>query len=335
MRNAVIRSVGAYVPERVVPNSYFNELLGQDVDTWLRENVQIYERRWAAEDESTADLVEKAAHQALERAGVKAGELDLLIVATDTPEYISPSTASKVQHRLGAKKAGTFDLNTACAGFVTALDVASKYIRSDDRYNNVLVVGAYVMSKYLDKYDKKTANLFADGAGAVVLTAEEVPGEGLKAQKGFLASELRTEGQYCDWMGIYAGGTATPVDQEVVTAKDHKLKFVKRFPTELNPDMWSGMIRDLCQRIGEKPEDVDRFFITQININSIYATMDLLGLPREKAPTIMHYYGYTGSACIPMAFNEAWEKEQIKPGDLVVFIGSGGGLSFASAAFRL
>lgn len=330
MRNAVIRSVGAYVPEQVVPNSYFNELLGQDVDTWLRENVQIYERRWAAEDESTADLVEKAALQAMDRAGIKAADLDLLIVATDTPEYISPSTASKVQYRLGATKAGTFDLNTACAGFVTALDVAAKYIRSDDRYNKVLVVGAYTMSKYLDKYDKKTANLFADGSGAVVLEAVENDG-----RTGFLASELRTEGQYCDWMGIYAGGTAQPVDEEVVTAKDHKLKFVKRFPSELNPDMWSQMITDLCGRIGEKVEDVDHFFITQININSIHATMDKLGVPREKAPTIMHYYGYTGSACIPMALNQSWEQDKIKPGDLIVFIGSGGGLSFASAAFRM
>lgn len=328
-RNAVILSTGSYAPENIVPNTYFNELLGEDVDGWLRKNVQIYERRWASEDESTVDLVLKASWQVLERAEVKPAELDLIIVATDTPEYISPSTASKVQYLLGAEKAGTFDLNTACAGFVTALDAASKYIRSDEYYNKVLVVGAYAMSKYLDKTDKKTANLFADGAGAVLLGAEE------NSERGFLASQLKTQGQYHDWMGIYAGGTSEPVTAEVVERKDHKLKFVKRFPSELNPDVWSEMILELCRRIEVDVQEVNHFFITQININSIWATLDKLRLPHDKAHTIMHYYGYTGSACIPMALDEAWQLGKVKKGDLVFFIGSGGGLSFASAAFRL
>lgn len=328
-RNAVILATGSYAPENIVPNTYFNDLLGEDVDGWLRKNVQIYERRWASEDESTVDLVLKAGYQVLERAGVKPAALDLIIVATDTPEYISPSTASKVQYLLGAEKAGTFDLNTACAGFVTALDAASKYIRSDEQYNKVLVVGAYAMSKYLDKTDKKTANLFADGAGAVLLGVEE------NSKRGFLASQLKTRGQYHDWMGIYAGGTSEPVTAEVVEQKGHKLKFVKRFPTELNPEVWSEMILELCRRIGVEVKEVDHFFITQININSIWATLDKLGLPHDKAHTIMHYYGYTGSACIPMALDEAWQMGKVKKGDLVFFIGSGGGLSFASAAFRL
>lgn len=328
-RNAVILASGMYVPENVVPNTYFNELLGQDVDSWLRENVHIYERRWAAEEESTVDLVLKAARQALERAKVDARELDLIIVATDTPEYVSPSTASKVQYLLGAEKAGTFDLNTACAGFVTALDTASKYIRDDENYRKVLVVGAYAMSKYLDKMDKKTANLFADGAGAVVLGAEE------NTDRGFLASKLKTQGQYCDWMGIYAGGTRQPVTAEVVERKEHKLQFVKRFPTELNPEMWSEMIIEICQRIGVEVSEVDHFFMTQININAIWATLDKLGLPHDKAHTIMHNYGYTGSACIPMALDEAWQLGKVKRGDLIIFMGSGGGLSFACAAFRL
>ncbi|EMR02113.1 3-oxoacyl-ACP synthase III family protein [Cesiribacter andamanensis] len=329
MRNAVILSSGAYAPENIVPNTYFNELLGEDVDSWLRQNVHIWERRWASEDQSTSDLVLKAAATALERAGVAASELDLIIVATDTPEYVSPSTASKVQYLLGAGRAGTFDLNTACAGFVTALDVGSKYIRADAQYNKVLVVGAYLMSKYLDKLDKKTANLFADGAGAVVLGAEE------GGSRGFLASQLRTQGQYHDWMGIYAGGTFQPVTEEVVAKKDHLLKFVKRFPSELNPNMWSEMILQLCQRIGVDIQEVDHIFFTQININAIWATLELLGLPRERAHTIMHHYGYTGSACIPMALDEALQLGKVKAGDLVIFMGSGGGLSFACAAFRL
>ncbi len=198
----MIAASGVYVPERVVPNSYFNDLLGEDVDTWLVQNLTIRERRWCSETESTADLCEKAARLTLTNAAISPEEIDLLIIATDTPEYISPSTASVVQHRLGAKYAGTFDVNTACAGFVTALDIAAKYIRSDEQYENVLVVGAYAMSKYLDLHDKKTVTLFADGAGAALLKAEET------SERGFLASELLTEGQYHDWMGIYAGGSA-------------------------------------------------------------------------------------------------------------------------------
>lgn len=329
MRNAVILSTGAYAPERVIPNSYFNELLGEDVDAWLRENVEIYERRWCKEGESTADLSEHAARQALERAGLHPRDLDLIIISTDTPEYVSPSTASVVEHRLGAENAGTFDVNTACAGFVTALDIGSKYIRADDQYNYVMVIGAYAMSKYLNMGDKKTVTLFADGAGAVILKAEDTK------ERGFLASELLSEGQYHDWMGIYAGGTFRPVSAEAISQNEHLLQFVKKFPKELNPEIWTQMVERLCQRIHTTPDEADHFFITQININSIRETMDKLGQPHEKAHTVMHYYGYTGSACIPMAFNDAWEKGKLNAGDLVFFIGSGGGLAFASAAFRL
>ncbi|MBB4079896.1 3-oxoacyl-[acyl-carrier-protein] synthase-3 [Lewinella aquimaris] len=329
MRNAIITGTGAYAPERVVDNAYFNRLLGEDVDTWLRKNVEIYERRWAAPDESTADLCEAAGRQALANAGIAATDLDLLIVATDTPEFISPSTASVVQDRLGATAAGTFDVNTACAGFVTALDIGSKYIRSDDQYNRVLVIGGYAMSKYLNMQDKKTVTLFADGAGAVVLESSEEPG------RGFLTSELRSQGQYNGWMGIYGGGTRQPVSCDAIASHDHQLQFVHRFPTELNPDTWSDMARRLSARIGTPPGEVDHYFITQINVNAIRATLDRLGVDPARAHTIMHYYGYTGSACIPMALHDAFEKGKVNRGDLVYFIGSGGGLAFASAAFRL
>jgi 3-oxoacyl-[acyl-carrier-protein] synthase-3 len=328
MRKAVITGTGHYVPKRVVPNQYFNELLGEDVDTWLRTNVEIYERRWCAEDESTADLCEKAAQRVLEAAGISAADIDLIVVATDTPEYISPSTAAVLQHRLGAKKAGTFDLNTACAGFVTAIDVAAKYIVADDRYQHVLVIGAYAMSKYLNLADKKTVTLFADGAGGVVLSAQT------DTERGFAASELRTEGQYAGWMGIYGGGTHLPLNAERVANKEHLLQFVQKFPKELNPTYWTDMTQQLCQRLGVQPSDIAHFFITQININSIRETLDRLGLPHDRATTIMHHYGYTGSAAIPMALDLAARSGKIKPGDLIMLIGSGGGLAFAAAAFK-
>jgi 3-oxoacyl-[acyl-carrier-protein] synthase-3 len=329
MRNATIASIAAYAPQQVITNQYFNEQLGEDVDTWLRENVQIFERRWCTAEESVADLCEKAALIALERANITAAEVDLIVLATDTPEFLSPSTSAIIQDRIGAKNAGTFDINTACAGFVTALDIGSKYIRSDEQYNTILVIGGYAMSKHLNKEDKKTVTLFADGAGAVVLKAEA------DSKRGFLTSKLITEGQYNEWMGIYGGGTRQPITPEALMNSDHQLKFVKRFPKELNPKIWTQMANLMANRIGESLDNVQHFFITQININSIFETMDLLEQPREKAHTIMHNYGYTGSACIPMAMNDAFEKGKIKEGDLIFFIGSGGGLAFASAAFRM
>ena len=146
MRNSKIIATGHYAPERIIPNVYFNELLGEDVDTWLRENLTIRERRWCSDDQSTADLCVEAAGKTLKTAGISADKLDLLIIATDTPEYISPSTASVVQNRIGAINAGTFDINSACAGFVTALDTAGKFIQADEQYTYILVIGAYAMS---------------------------------------------------------------------------------------------------------------------------------------------------------------------------------------------
>lgn len=328
MRNAVIRGTGAYLPQRVLPNTYFNDLLGTDVDTWLRENLEIYERRWCEEEESTVDMAVAAAKQALDRAGISPKDLDLIIVATDTPEYLTPSTAAVVQYRLGAGHAGTFDLNSACAGFVTSMDVGAKYIRTDDRYDYVLVIGAYAMSKFLDTTDKKTVTLFADGAGAVVLGVEK------DTDRGFLASELVTLGQYHDGMGIYAGGAKRPLDQAVLEDKSQFLTINYRMPPELNVQIWSLMCRNLFQRLEIKPEDVELFIFTQININSIRKTLDGLKTPREKAHTVMHRYGYTGSACIPIAFNDAWEKGKIEQGQVCIMVGSGSGLTFGSVAYR-
>ncbi len=325
MKKAVITGIGSHFPEKEIPNSYFNELLGEDVDTWLKENVNIHTRRWCSEEESVADLCEQAARQAIADAGVTPQEIDLIVISTDTPEFISPSTASVIQDRLGAKNAGTFDLNTACAGFVTAMDVSAKYIVADDRYQNILVIGGYAMSKYLNKTDKKTVTLFADGAGAVVMSGSS------NGQAGFMASELKTEGQYHGWMGIYGGGTNRPISEKVISEKDHQLKFVHKFPKEINPKTWTEMTRDICDRLGIKPDDIDHYFITQLNFNAINETMDNLGVSREKAHMIMDKYGYTGSACIPMALNDAYQQGKLKKGDLMMFIGSGGGLAFAAA----
>jgi len=315
------------VPNRVVPNQYFNDILQEDVDSWLKKHVQIHERRWAEEGESLSDFIVEACSKAMKKAELKPEDIDLLIVATDTPEFISPSTATVVQDKMNLINAGTFDINAACAGFPTALDTGSKYIQADENYKYILVVGAYMMSRFIDVYDKKTANLFADGVGAVVLKATN---DG----SGMLQSELRTQGQYNSWMGIYAGGSKTPLSQEVLDKKQDRLQFVKKIPTDINPKVWTDMIKNLCEREGVTPEDVDHFFFTQININTIFETMDNLGVDRQRAMTIMHKYGYTGSAAIPMAYAIADKQNDVKEGDLMIFMGSGGGLAFGCNLFK-
>jgi len=311
----------------VLPNSYFDEQLGVDVSTWLESNLHIYERRWCAEDESTVDLAEHAARQALDRAGLDPRDIDLIVVATDTPEYLTPSTAAVVQYRLQAGHAGTFDLNAACAGFVMGLDVAAKYIRTDERYNHVLVIGAYAMSKFLNPRDKKTVTLFADGAGAIILSAQQA------GEAGYLESELITLGQYYDGMGIYGGGTKHPISEEGLHRNEHTLRINYRFPPELNPQVWTRMSTSMLKRLSLAPEEVQHYFLTQININSIRKTLDNLKLPHERAHTAMQYYGYTGSACLPIAFNDAVEKGKIQRGDRFFMIGSGSGLTFGGIAF--
>lgn len=327
MRNAVIRATGAYLPERVLPNSYFNELLGEDVNTWLVNNLNIHERRWCSKNESTVDLCVNAAEIALERAQLSPSDLDLIIVATDTPEYLTPATSAVVQYRLQAGHAGTFDLNAACAGFITGLDVGAKYIRTDDRYNTVMVIGAYAMSKYLNMQDKKTVTLFADGAGAIILGSEET------TDRGYLGSELITLGQYYDGMGIYGGGTKNPLTDESLKNKANTFKINYRFPPELNPQVWTRMVLNLCKRLSISPDEFQHYILTQININSIRKTLKNIEVSEEKAHTSMKYFGYTGSACIPIALNDAIEKGKIQPKDRICMIGSGSGLTFGSVAF--
>jgi 3-oxoacyl-[acyl-carrier-protein] synthase-3 len=326
--NAILIASGSAVPDRVVPNSWFNTQLGEDVDTWLQENLTIKERRWMSDGEKLSDLCVKAAERALEMAGVPKNAIDLLIISTDTPEFISPSTASVVAHKAGLTNAASFDLNTACAGFVTGLETASKFIRADDRFRYALVIGAYGMSRYLNLNDKKTVTLFADGAGAALV------GRTSYSNHGWLASDLRTRGEFNGYMGIYAGGCALPVTKEVVEHGDHQLKFVQKFPKELNPQMWTEMISAVAQRGGFDIAHIKHAFMTQININQIWETMDNLKLPRTTAPTVMDRFGYTGSAAIGMAFDETLRAGKINSGDTLVFMGSGGGLTFACNAFR-
>jgi 3-oxoacyl-[acyl-carrier-protein] synthase-3 len=329
MAYAKIIGTGSYVPEKILTNDDLSRMLGEDINEFVSQVIGIRERHVCAENESTADLATEAARRALEAAGVAPEELDLIVLATDTPEYISPATSVVVQQRLGAKNAGTFDVNCACAGFVTALDAASKYIIADPTtYKTVLVVGAYAMSKFIDWTEKKTATIFADGAGVVVLRASN---EG----PGFLASKLIADGSYHGHMGIYAGGTHMPIDEGVLKeGRFTKVRFVQKYPPEVNIEGWPAIVRDVLAKAGLAREDVALFLFTQVNLSTIVEVMRRLELPWERTHTIMGKWGYTGSACIPMVLDDAVSAGKLKRGETVVMCASGGGLNMACAAFR-
>jgi 3-oxoacyl-[acyl-carrier-protein] synthase III len=327
MRHAAITGTGVSVPDHIVTNAQLSRRLGEDIDAFVAGVLGIRERRVCAADESTADLAERAARDAVSAAGLDIGAIDLLIVATDTPEYISPATASVVHGRLGAPRAAAFDINAGCAGFVTALDAAWKYIRADERYDRVLVVGAYAMSKFLDYDDKKTATIFADGAGAVVLERSSEP--------GLLASELRADGSYCEGMGVFAGGTAEPITAEVLqSGYRNRLRFVQKYPASVNEDGWPDIARTVLDRAHASLQDVDLWLWTQVNRATIEEVMRRLDAPMSKTHTIMDKWGYTGSACLPMALHDAVSAGRVHPGDLVMLTASGAGLAMGSIALR-
>jgi 3-oxoacyl-[acyl-carrier-protein] synthase-3 len=328
MRHATIIGTGSAVPARILTNAELSAMVGEDVDAFVSGTLGIRERRWCGPDESTADLAEEAARAALADAGMAPEDVDLLIVSTDTPEYVSPATSSVLHGRLGLPgAAGTFDVNSACAGFATALDVAWKYIRADERYERVLVVAAYAMSKFLDTADKKTATIFADGAGAVVLARSEMP--------GILASELFADGSLSAGMGVFAGGAAEPITDEVLrSGYRNRLRFVTKYPREVNEEGWPRIVRSVLARAGHRVEEVDLWLWTQVNRSTIETVMGILGEPMERAHTVMEKWGYTGNACLAMALDDAARAGRLQPGGLVVMTGSGAGLSMGCVALR-
>jgi 3-oxoacyl-[acyl-carrier-protein] synthase-3 len=337
MQTASIIGTGLYAPERVVSNEYFNELYGEDVDSFLRARRNIEERRYAAEGQATSDLAAEASQAALADAGIDAADIDLIVVSTDTPDYLSPSTAAVLQQKLGAVNAATFDLNTACAGFVTALDTARKFVEADPEYEHVLVVGAYLMSRFIDYEQKNVASLFADGSGAAVLKGSAA-GDPSSDVAGILTSKLKSEGQYAEYMGIYTGGAAAPISPNTsgdgAPERIQKLEFRKKFPDGFNPDHWTRLVQELCDELNVTPQDVDRYLFTQINIESIRETLDRLDLPEEKTHNVMDRFGYTGNACIAMALADANAQGKLSDGDLVFLIASGGGAAIAGMALR-
>lgn len=316
-RFAQIAATGRYVPERVVTNADIEKRLGEPLDEWLVKNVGIRERHYMADGELPSDMAIAASRQALERAGVAASEIDLLIVATDTPDSLSPATAAVVQYGLGATNAGVFDINTACASWVTALDVGCKAIMADEQYSHVIVVATYGMSRFIDWNDKKTCTLFADGAGAVVLSASDKP--------GIIRTKLVAFGDMNDALGIFGGGAKSPDERPYV-------RFARRLPPTFNTEQWPRLVHHAA---GATPlSEIALFVFTQLNMRTIEATMAALEQPMAKTHVTMNKWGYTGSACIPLTLDDAYVAGKLHAGDQVILCASGGGLAMASTLLR-
>jgi 3-oxoacyl-[acyl-carrier-protein] synthase-3 len=333
VRSAVITGLGMYVPEKVLTNEEIELMLDRPgTADWLVKNVGIRQRHVMAEDEVTSDLALHAGREALDNAGLDADELDLIILSTDTPDYLSPATSVVVQYKLGAKNAGTFDVNCACAGLVTSLDIASRYIKTDSDINSVLVIGAYGMTKFVDWTDHYTCTLFADAAGAMVVQASE-------DQEGFVTSKLIADGSFHDHLGIFVGGTAEPPTVEAIQNHRHHLAFRKRFPADTNLQHWPTMTRDCVSKANLSIEDIDWIFFTQVNIRTIEAVMKELEMPLEKTHNVMDKWGYTGSACIALAMYDAIEQGKLPPpgqgdGENIALCSSGGGFNMAAAVLK-
>ena len=328
-RFATIVSTGRYLPEREVSNNElrarFDAALPEFVDK-MEASSGITSRWWAPEDWATSDVALPAARQALERAGKRPEDVDLIILGTDSPDYITPATSVVLQHKLGAVNAGTFDVGCACASFPTALAAGAGMIATNRAINTVLVVGVYLMHKLADANDPLLF-FYGDGAGAAVLAPA--------GQPGFVGSASQAGGAYHKHWGIYAGGTYEPATPEAVAAGRTRVKMLERYPPEINHEGWPKLVRKLAGDAGFALADIDLIIFTQVRKPSIELVMADLGLPIERTHTIMEAWGYTGSACIPMAFDDAVQKGKVKSGQLVVFVGSGVGYNQAAAAFRM
>lgn len=326
--HAQILSASSYVPERVLTNAEVDALIGEPTSVWLVENVGIRERRWMSPEQTTSDLIVNASRRALERAGVAPNDLDLIIVSTDTPDYLSPGTSVVVQHKLGATRAGCYDVNSACAGWVTALDQGARYLLTEPNARYVLVAGGYGMSRFLDLRDKKTANIFADGAGAAVLDKGDTP--------GWLASNLLSVGSFHDALGIYSGGAFRPcTPANLQTYGPPKVEFVKKFPKTFNTEYWPKLIQGALDKAGLKFDDVDHYFFTQLNLRTIEQMMETLSQPISKTHWVMDKWGYTGSPCVVMALDDAIAQGKgPKPGQVIVFCASGGGITMAASVWK-
>ena len=325
MTSVGILAVSHYTPEKVLTNKELEEKL-DTTDEWIRSRTGIHERRVASADETTASLGTVAAFRTLEKAGCAPEELDLVIVATMTPDSILPAIACRIQAEIGAKNAGAFDVSIACSGFAYALALGCGYVASG-MARKVLVVGADVMTRVMNWQDRGTCVLFGDGAGAA-LVGEVQEGFGL------LAQDLGSDGRGAEHLSIPAGAGARPVGEDGLVPQDFTLQMngreVFRFAVQV---MGNSAVR-AAEKAGITPNEIDLFIPHQANSRIIEAASKRLGVPSEKVFVNLQRYGNTSCASIPLALSEALEEGRVREGDKVVLVGFGGGLAWGSLVFR-
>jgi 3-oxoacyl-[acyl-carrier-protein] synthase III len=317
---------GKYLPARIMPNAELANLVDTS-DEWIRARTGIGERRIAAPEETTCSLAVNAARAALERAQVAADDLELIIVATCTPDYSNmPATASLVQHALGASHAGAFDLNAVCSGFLYGLATGSQFILTGV-HRSVLVIGAEVFTRILDWQDRSTCVLFGDGAGAVVLRPTAEPG-------GLLSFVLGSDGSGACSLYVPAGGSRRPASAETVAERAHYVKMqgrdVFRFATRIVPES----VVQALDVAGLTTDDIDLLIPHQANSRIIDSAARRLKLPNSAVFANVEHYGNTSAASIPVALCEAIDEGQVKAGATVVMSGFGAGLSWGTAIWK-
>ncbi len=325
MRSAKIVGVGSYAPPRILTN----EDLEKMVDTsneWIIARTGIRERHIADDKTAASDLALEAARRALEDAKVNSEELDLIIVATVTPDFVFPATACLIQDRLGAKKAAAFDLEAACSGFIYGLSIARGFIASGE-YDTVLVIASEVLSKITDWEDRTTCILFGDGAGAAVLKPAE---EG----QGILSSYLRADGGNWDLLRIPAGGSRILATHDSIDKRLHYMKMEGNKVFKIAVQSMQEAALEGMKRAGVKAEELSLLITHQANARIINAVAKRLGLPSEKVYINLDRYGNTSAASIPLALDEAVKKGRIKKGDLIILVAFGGGFTWASCVMR-
>jgi 3-oxoacyl-[acyl-carrier-protein] synthase-3 len=314
-----------YVPERVLSNQDLEQMVDTS-DDWIVTRTGIRERRIVAEGEATVSMSLAASRQALERARLRPADLELIIVATSTPDYLCPSAASILQHRLGAKKAAAFDLVAGCSGFVYALVTANQFIRSG-LYERVLVVGAETLSMGVDWTDRNTCILFGDGAGAVVMQASSSP-------TGILASELGSRGSDWDALMYPGGGSAKPFSQQVLDSRENYLRMDGRRVFKFATRIMSESVRRVVIESGVPWDDIKLVIPHQANARIIDVAVRRMRLDPDKVVVNLDRYGNTSAASVALALYEAVEEGRLQPGDHVVLVGFGAGLTWASAVLH-
>ncbi|GGE16613.1 3-oxoacyl-[acyl-carrier-protein] synthase 3 [Marinithermofilum abyssi] len=325
MASVGIIGTGAYLPEKVLTNAELEKMVDTS-DEWIRSRTGIRERRIAAENQASSDLAVEAARRALESAGISAEELDLIIVATVTPDMMFPATACLVQEAIQAKKAATFDLSAACTGFLYGITTAAQFIQNGV-YRHALVIGVDCLSRIVDWTDRNTCVLFGDGAGAAVLGPVD---EG----EGFLAFDLGGDGSGGHQLKQPAGGSRLPATMETVEKQLHTISMNGREVFKFAVRVLGSSAEEALHRAGLTKEDIDFLVPHQANTRIIEAAVKRLGLSEDKVIVNLDRYGNMSSASIPVALDEAVRAGKVRKGDTLVLVGFGGGLTWGSAVLK-